>query len=207
MTSPHDLDSESGCSPLSETPIPAEAELAAEPEQVASDSGVEAFDESLPGEPPDQPPTALDGEMPESQETVPAPGDAMCSGASCADAPRRALKLVLTLKPGDGPRTVHVVMAIGAEGCDPLLRSEKVEDLQAALDLVPGLLAEAEARWQSQPRYPRVSPRAGAKLASNLPKDASQPPRERLMPSSESQQPNHQPVPSSPSSSQLTLFG
>jgi len=69
--------------------------------------------------------------------------------------PRRALKLVVTLRldTNDG---VVAVLGLGAEGCDPLLRVAPVEDLLAALEDVPALLAEAEARWQVTPRYPTV---------------------------------------------------
>jgi len=36
-----------------------------------------------------------------------------------------------------------------------------VDGLPAALDRVPALLAEAEARWQSRPRNPAAPPAAG----------------------------------------------
>lgn len=70
---------------------------------------------------------------------------------------RRTLKLVLTLRPADGPG-YQAILALGADGCDPLWRSASVADLPAALDEVPALAAEAEARWQAQPRYPTVAP-------------------------------------------------
>ena len=206
MNSPHDINADSDCSSPPEAGIPTEAELAAEPERVAAGPGVEVLGEFVPGEPPDHPLIALDGEQRGSLEMTPTPLIAASAGASYTDAPRRPLKLVLTLKPGAGSGA-HVVMAIGADGCDPLLRSGEVEDLRAALDLVPGLVAEAEARWQCQPRYPRVTPRASAKLASSRPKEASQPPRERQEADPGGEQPVHEPTPSNPSSSQLSLFG
>ena len=207
MNSPHNLDVESGCSSPPAAEVSAEAELGAEPEQVESGSGVVRLDESVPEELPDRPLTAQDGEMPESQEMAPTPVIPAGGGAPGADVSHRTLKLVLTLKSGDRSGAAHVVMAIGADGCDPLLRSGEVEDLQAALDLVPGLVAEAEARWQSQPRYPHVPPRAGAKSASSRPKDAAHPPCEGQMADPASQQLLQPPIPPNPSSSQLSLFG
>jgi hypothetical protein len=39
------------------------------------------------------------------------------------------------------------VLTLGADGCDPLLRAVDAADLPAALEEVPALLADAEARW------------------------------------------------------------
>ena len=206
MNAPHNLDVESGCSTPPAPEVSAEAELGAEPEQVESGSGLVRLDGSVSEELPDQPPTDVDGEEQGSQEMAPTPPVAASAGASYTDAPRRPLKLVLTLRPGT-VSGAHVVMAIGADGCDPLLRSGEVEDLQAVLDLVPGLVAEAEARWQSQPRYPHVTPRASARSASSRPREALQPPRERQVADPVGEQPVHEPTPSNPSSSQLSLFG
>lgn len=77
--------------------------------------------------------------------------------AQAPEAPRRALKLVLTLQPHEGP-SYRAIVALGADGCDPLLRYVEVPDLATALEEVPGLLAEAEAVWQIQPRYPAIVP-------------------------------------------------
>ena len=148
-----------------------------------------------------------EGQDPSQAETSAGPPGELSDGMASGLARGPAVKLVLTLKPGDGPAAMQVVMAIGADGCDPLLRSAEVEDLQAALDLVPGLLAEAEARWQSQPRYPHVHPRAGARSASSRAKEVSQPPRDEQIATSGSQQPAQQSLPPKPSSSQLSLFG
>src|SRR5947209_4773950 len=62
---------------------------------------------------------------------------ATASSQAARSTTRRALKMVVTLRPGDGP-TYRAVLALGADGCDPLLRSAEVGDLQAALDEVPG---------------------------------------------------------------------
>ncbi len=207
MNAPHNLDAESGCSTPPAARVSAEAEPGAVPEQVESGSGLVRLDGSASEELPDQPPTDIDGEMPESLEMIATPEIPVAAGAPGAGAPRRTLKLVLTFKPGDGASAMQVVMAIGADGCDPLLRSGEVEDLPAALDLVPGLVAEAEARWQSQPRYPHVTPRASARSASSRPKEALQPPRERQVADPGGEQPVHEPTPSNPSVSQLSLFG
>ena len=205
MNAPHDLGAADGGSP-SPTAEVHEDELATEPEELGQGSGVVQVERSASMKLPDQPPTELDGEAPESQQTAATPGIPVPAAPSGADAPRRTLKLVLTLKPGDGPSAIQVIMAIGAEGCDPLLWSGEVEDLQAALDPVPGLLAEAEARWQSQPRYPRVPPRTGAGAASSRSKEPSQPLHDGQRVDLGIQQPAGQPITPKPSSSQLSLF-
>jgi hypothetical protein len=65
--------------------------------------------------------------------------------------------LVVNLRPGNA-MGYRALLALGSDGCDPLLRAANVDDLAGALEEVPGLLAEAEARWQLQPRYPAVAP-------------------------------------------------
>jgi hypothetical protein len=50
------------------------------------------------------------------------------------------------------------MLAVGADGCDPQFRSLAGMALAGALDEVPALIAEAETRWQSRPRYPRPAP-------------------------------------------------
>ena len=73
--------------------------------------------------------------------------------------PHRALKLVVTLQPSDGD-DYHAVLAVGADGCDPLLRCVEGESLASILAAVPTLVGEAEARWRVQPRYPSIKPTA-----------------------------------------------
>ena len=68
----------------------------------------------------------------------------------------RTLKLVLTLQPRE-PTGYRVLVALGAAGCDPLLRCLEAEALPAILDAVPGLIAQAEAQWAVQPRYPSAA--------------------------------------------------
>lgn len=89
-----------------------------------------------------------------AHERTPEPAEATTPGPT-VPSPRRSLKLVVTLRP-DGNAGFVVVLALGAEGCDPLLRVAPVDDFLAALEDVPALLAEAEARWQVTPRYPTV---------------------------------------------------
>ena len=70
---------------------------------------------------------------------------------------RRVLKIVVTLQPVEGS-AYRAILALGADGCDPLLRCLEAETLPAILAAVPALLTEAEARWAVQPRYPMTTP-------------------------------------------------
>ncbi|MGD9894805.1 MAG: hypothetical protein AB7U18_26275 [Dehalococcoidia bacterium] len=79
------------------------------------------------------------------------------SAPPAATPPRRALKLVVTLRPDDRAG-YRAILALGVEGCDPVLRSGEAADLPAALDQVPALLTEADARWQVQPRNRSAPP-------------------------------------------------
>jgi hypothetical protein len=78
--------------------------------------------------------------------------------------PLRALKLVMSLQPRDG-QSYRALVALGADGCDPLFRSIDADALTEALALIPPLIAEAEARWQTQPRYPSARPSKTPKSA------------------------------------------
>src|SRR5215208_6646782 len=55
-----------------------------------------------------------------------------------SDSPRRTLKLVVTLTPAEGGQ-YRAALALGAEGCDPVLRSTTASGLTAALEIVPAL--------------------------------------------------------------------
>jgi hypothetical protein len=112
--------------------------------------------------------------------------------------PRRALKLVITVSAGDADGQ-RAVLAVGSEGCDPLVRVIELGGMEAALAGVPALLAEAEARWQVQPKYPeanRVAP-----SANRSPRTA--PPR---APMSTTSSPSSASAPDSTGPGQLTLF-
>lgn len=114
--------------------------------------------------------------------------------------PRRSLKVVLTLQPSDGSG-FRALLALGADGCDPILRSLEVTDLAAAWDELPGLLAEAEDQWANQPRYPDTAPTKPARAA--VPRAAAKPgtaPTEGTLPSI-------QPSSAQAPSDQLALFG
>ena len=89
----------------------------------------------------------------EPTETLAAPDEA----APPSTPTRRVLKLVVTLQPIEGS-TYRAILALGADGCDPLLRCREAETLPAILAAVPALLTEAEARWAVQPRYPATTP-------------------------------------------------
>jgi hypothetical protein len=103
--------------------------------------------------PPAQPATSLDPTAPDT----PTPDAASA---------RRGMKLVVTLRQDDGG-AYRAVLALGADGCDPLLRAADVDDLPAALDEVPALLAEAQARWAEQPRNPAARPARPSRAAAN----------------------------------------
>lgn len=103
----------------------------------------------------------------------------------------RSLKLVITLRPalsGDAPAEAaietgggpegpiyHAVLAVGADGCDPLIRPAGAVGLAAVLAEVPALVADAEARWQTDPRYPSTVLPAKAKAAGSRVTEVSRP--------------------------------
>ncbi len=124
---------------------------------------------------------------------------------------RRALKLVVSLRPG-GAMGYQAVLALGADGCDPLLHAADVGDLAGALEEVPGLLAQAEGRWELQPRYPAAPPaKTRPAAASRAPTPRQGPPRceARATPAEPSPAPtsSYPPAPASSQADQLALFG
>jgi len=91
--------------------------------------------------------------------------------------PSRALKLVVTLRPRAGA-PIAALLAVGADGCDPIIQSITVDDLHAALVAVSALVAEAEARWADQPRYAAVAAQPdGRQLARRHPPSNTNHPR------------------------------
>jgi hypothetical protein len=150
-----------------------------------------------PAEPPDteagvpgppQPLTATVAEAASAHET----DEPTVGGAP----PRRALKLVVSLRPGNA-MGYRALIALGCDGCDPLLRAADVADLVAALDEVPGLLAEAEGRWQLQPRYPAIaSGKTRPTGGSRAPSSPQGPPRRE--PHATRAEPRRAPAPSPP---------
>lgn len=122
---------------------------------------------------------------------------------------QRALKVVLTLQPRDDAH-YRALIALGADGCDPVLHTLDAQDLPAILAAIPDLVAQAEAHWAVHPRYPTVPTpaKATAKPAATQPENAPD--------SADGGHPSH-PVPPAPvldaeppapdSAGQLTLFG
>ena len=132
-----------------------------------------------PPDTPDPVPTTVDGQVAEngSDTQIPPetpPGAEPAEGPSTAavpiDHPRRALKVILRLKPTDGTG-YRALLAVGADGCDPLWRSLDADDLPAALDAIPGLLADAEEHWQHAHRYPAPTLPSRAKRREAAPGD------------------------------------
>jgi hypothetical protein len=126
---------------------------AATAQHAAADSDQRA----LPSPPSTEGP---DSEMREQETKIVdgAPAPPMAS----TESPRRPLKLVLTLTPGQTAGYL-ALLALGSDGCDPVMRSVEVADLSAALQEVAALVAAAEARWQFQPRNAAAPKRAGTK--------------------------------------------
>lgn len=107
-------------------------------------------DNSLTTASPASSPDADEPTQTDSADDSPAPSPVAHAGP-------RPLKLVVTVsRDGDGGR--RAVLALGSDGCDPLLRVIEAGELEDALQVVPELLAEAEARWELQPRYPTAAP-------------------------------------------------
>ena len=131
------------------------------------------------------------------------PGTGVAAAGPAAPAPRRSLKLVVTLRPVGGAG-YRALLALGADGCDPLLRSAEAGDLQGALDEVPALVAEAEDRWQTHPRNPMARPAPRVRPARPSGPPASLPPAP-LEPEAAGPTPDTTGEPAGPG--QLSLFG
>jgi hypothetical protein len=163
--------------------------------------------EEIPGRPGDGP-TGMRkhgeaGEEPDDGSPGPS-GDEQGRGRGAV---RRRLKLVLTLEPAGG-NAYRVLVALGADGCDPLLRTLEAANVSVALGIVPALVAEAEERWRTQPRYPTASAASKARPAAAAGKasEAPAPPKEDQQRTAESERGRHEPT-KPPSTEQLSLFG
>ncbi len=147
--------------------------------------------------------------------TIVAPGELPASLAP--PAPRRTLKVLLTLRP-DGPDGYRALVGVGADGCDPHFGATDAPlPLAAALDAVPAIVAAAEARWLTAPRYPATarpigsaattkgaaSPRAGAgKAAKPVAQETG------TSTTVNAPVPEAQPAPAKPATkNQISLFG
>lgn len=121
-------------------------------------------------------------------------------------ASQHVLKLVVTLQPGEG-QAYRAILALGADGCDPLLRCLEAETLPAILAAVPALLTEAEARWAVQPRYPtttstKAKPRAAPPSPVTAPTSTTAPGDAAASPETPTP-----PPPAPAPAGQLSLFG
>jgi hypothetical protein len=145
---------------------------------------------------------------------TPAPEETLGAGS-----PPRSLKLVVTLTPIDGHQ-YRAALALGADECDPVLRSVTVSALPDALDQIPSLLEEAEAHWRLHPRNPTSgwapARRSGApqpQSGSTVPQApvSGQAPDEPADGRAEAKRPappaTGRAAPPNPPGSQLTLFG
>jgi hypothetical protein len=103
-------------------------------------------------------PTTCGATAEPAADTVPPMDDVAEGGVATAAGVRRALKLVVTLRPADG-RGYRALLALGADGCDPMFRAVEAADFAAALAEALPLLAEAEGRWRTRPRNATVAPR------------------------------------------------
>ncbi len=120
-----------------------------------ADSSVDASPSVVPG------PAAGATPAPDPAATPPA-GDGVAhhadrSPASPGTGPtlRPGLKLVVSLRPNGNGR-YRAFVGLGAEGCDPVLRSVEVAELSGLLGMLPCLVEDAESRWQTSPRNPRL---------------------------------------------------
>jgi hypothetical protein len=120
--------------------------------------------------------------------------------------PGRALKLVVSFQPRDG-QSCHTLLALGADGCDPLFRSVDVDALTAALAMIPALIAEAEARWQIQPRYASARPSRARRSAPAPDHPTDVPAPDTPTPESAGSGPTGPTPGTKPTIGQLTLFG
>jgi hypothetical protein len=131
-----------------------------------------------------------------------ASGDEPAEAAAAApSAPvPRSLKLVVSCAPHQGG--YRAALALGAEGCDPLFHAVVADGLVAALDEVPALLAEAEARWREQPRYPSAKGRPSTARAA-----APARPTAGAPPATPAARPSTAPPTKPPPAGQMGLFG
>ena len=163
------------------------------------------------------PPTS--GDSVHGTEILPTDSTPTPTTASAAEEPCRALKLVVTLTPAEHGQ-YRAWLALGSEGCDPILRTATVTTLPDALELVPTLLEDAEAHWRLQPRNRAVSPMPPRRPAADHRPRAEAPPPRVDGPTAEARPPEHAgrdvASPSAteaaealkrPGAGQLTLFG
>ena len=144
----------------------------------------------------------MDAEMAEQPDVA----ESTVAGSSENMPPQRALKIVVTLQPS-GAGGYHAVLAVGADDCDPLLRTVEGDSLEAILTGMPNLVAEAQARWQVQPRYPAIKPSAAATPARVRTEELAIAPDEAPATATSSSEAEAPPRPSAAPAGQLSLFG
>lgn len=95
------------------------------------------------------PANVVDAEEGQSPETQLAP---TTPDSDLPEPPVRTVKLVALLRRTDDGYRAQ--LAVGTDGCDPVMRVMEVSDVSSALVALEAVLAEGEVRWQAQPRYP-----------------------------------------------------
>lgn len=98
-------------------------------------------------------PRSVSATDPQASADQPTEQSALLDTSAATETPRRSLKLVVTLTPTEG-ELYRATLALGADNCDPVLRSTTVAALPDALNQVPSLLQDAESHWQTHPRNP-----------------------------------------------------
>ncbi|MCC6176183.1 MAG: hypothetical protein IT305_12830 [Chloroflexi bacterium] len=163
-------------------------------------------------------PPAASGDVLPGAETPPSELTSTPKVADATEAPRRTLKLVMTLALSDHGQ-YRASLALGSDDCDPILRTATVMGLPDALEQVPALLDEAEARWRLQPRNratSTVSPRrstadrrppATPPPRSSVPLDQERPSEQAAPDVAPSAATEAVETPKRPGAGQLTLFG
>lgn len=151
----------------------------------AASSASSAEVESTPG---------ADDAGPHRGEVDPAMG-----AVHAAEPQGRSIKLVLSLAPSDAGG-YRALLSVGGDDCDPLFRSVTVGSIPAALTELASLVAEAQARWQIQPRNTAVPKKSGG-TSVRLP--GTNHPRSDQPQALDRESPDSEPVPAG----QLTLFG
>lgn len=125
-----------------------------------------------------------DGETPIAGATAASPSEV--ARLPVPAAPRRALRVTLTLTP-EGADAFQALVGVGAEGCDPHYHAvNQPGALATILDVVSGVIAAAEGRWLDAPRYPgsgtAAAPAATARSAAPAKPGAKKPARRQPEP-------------------------
>lgn len=112
-----------------------------EPQETASEPEVEP-------EPDTEPEPEVESEEGETEDNS-APETEQPEKTAETQKPRDELKVVVIMKADS------VMIGAQSPSCDPVYKTLK-GDLAAALAEIPGLVAEAKAKWDANPRYPKA---------------------------------------------------